>query len=187
VFVVVLIDGDGAKFTEELLQSQDKGGAEAAFRLNKAVREYVAATDPELCEDDTPVVVKIWANLGGLTNALHKDGSVKTRFQMSEFAEHFSRSRAEFDFINVGRGKENADMKMRRMFSFYHNNVQCRKIIFAGCHDAGYNLSMICKRRKVWKRQTSGSSCLRPRQQSRNSDSSAFPSSASTLCSAVHH
>jgi hypothetical protein len=57
---------------------------------------------------------------------------------MSEFAESFSRSRAEFDFVNVGRGKENADSKMRKMFNFYYNNVQCRKIIFAGCHDAGY-------------------------------------------------
>jgi hypothetical protein len=137
-FVAVLIDGDGAKFTEELLQTQEKGGAEAAFQLKEAVREYVGTTDPELCEDDAPIVVKIWANLGGLTSALHKDGSITARFQMSEFAERFSRSRAEFDFVNVGRGKENADSKMRRMFSFYYNNVQCRKIIFAGCHDTGY-------------------------------------------------
>jgi hypothetical protein len=57
---------------------------------------------------------------------------------MSEFAESFSRSRAEFDFINVGRGKENADSKMRKMFNFSYNNVQCRKIIFARCYDAGY-------------------------------------------------
>jgi len=57
---------------------------------------------------------------------------------MSEFAESFSNSRAEFDFVNVGRGKDNADSKMRKMLNFYYNNVQCRKIIFAGCHDTGY-------------------------------------------------
>jgi hypothetical protein len=35
---------------------------------------------------------------------------------MRTFAEQFTNSRAEFDFINVGRGKENADSKMRSEF-----------------------------------------------------------------------
>jgi hypothetical protein len=82
--------------------------------------------------------VNIWANLGGLAKALLHDGSIKVTHQMSEFAEGFSRNRAKFDFVNVARGKENADNKLRRMFNFYYNNIQCRKISFAGCHDTGY-------------------------------------------------
>ena len=35
---------------------------------------------------------------------------------MRTFVEQFSNSRAEFDFINVGRGKENADSNMRNEF-----------------------------------------------------------------------
>lgn len=144
----------------------------------------MGTTDPELCEDDNPIFVKIWANLGGLTSALHKNDSITARIQMSEFAEHFSRSRVEFDFVNVGQGKENAESKVRRMFSSYYNNVQCGSVIFAGCHDTGYIHDL--QEKQGLKRQSSESSFLRPSQQSHSSDNSAFPS-ASTLCSAAHH
>lgn len=136
--MAVLIDGDGAKFTSELLQAREAGGGEAARRLNQAVCHYLKETESELCADDASVVVHVWANLGGLAKALLHDGSINTTDQMSEFAEGFSRNRAEFDFVNVGRGKENADNKLRRMFNFYYNNIQCKKIFFAGCHDTGY-------------------------------------------------
>lgn len=117
----------------------------------------MGTTDPELCEDDTPIFVKIWVNLGGLTSALHKDGSITARIQMSEFAERFSRSRAEFDFVNVGQGKENAESKVRRMLSsYYNNNVQCRSVIFAGCHDTGYIHDL--QEKQGLKRQSSESS-----------------------------
>lgn len=137
-FVAVLIDGDGAKFTDELLQAQENGGAVATCRLKEAVRHYLSKEQPELSEEDTLIVVKIWANLGGLSNALYNNGSIGARDQLFRFAESFSRSQAEFDFVNVGKGKENADGKMRRMCHFYYNNVHGKKIIFAGCHDAGY-------------------------------------------------
>lgn len=66
---------------------------------------------------------------------------------MTRFAEQFTNSSADFDFVNVGRGKENADMKMRKMVKFYFNNVQCKKILFAGCHDTGYlhDVKEICE------------------------------------------
>ncbi|GAB7336106.1 hypothetical protein MBLNU13_g08904t2 [Cladosporium sp. NU13] len=137
-FVAVLVDGDGAKFTSELLQARETGGGEAARRLNQAICHYLKGTEPELYADDASVVVHVWANLGDLAKVLVHDGSMGTTDQMSEFAEGFSRNRAEFNFVNVGRGKENADNKLRRMFNFYYNNIQCRKIFFAGCHDTGY-------------------------------------------------
>jgi hypothetical protein len=182
--VAVLIDGDGAKFTSELLQDRDTGGREAARRLNQAVCHYLKETDPELCVDNASVVVNIWANLGGLAKALLHDGSIKTTDQMSEFAEGFSRSRAEFDFVNVGRGKENADNKLRRVFNFYYNNIQCRKIFFAGCHDTGYIHDLEEKREQ--KSRSGASCCSKLLQQSRNSDSSDFRSPTSTTCFAVN-
>jgi len=136
--VAVLVDGDGAKFTSELLQAREAGGGEAARRLNQAICHYLKGTEPELYADDASVVVHVWANLGGLAKVLVHDGSIGATDHMSEFAEGFSRNRAEFNFVNVGRGKENADNKLRRMFNFYHNNIQCKKIFFAGCHDTGY-------------------------------------------------
>ncbi|KAI7281451.1 hypothetical protein KC340_g18767, partial [Hortaea werneckii] len=137
-FVAVLIDGDGAKFSTELLRAQEPGGREAARRLNQAVRNYLKEIDPEHGTDVTTVVVSVWANLKFLSRALYVDGAISNTNHMMEFAEGFSRSRAEFDFVNVGRGKENADNKLRKMLDFYYNNIQCKKIFFAGCHDTGY-------------------------------------------------
>lgn len=136
--MAVLIDGDGAKFSTELLRAQEPGGREAARRLNQAVRNYLKEIDPEHGTDVTTVVVSVWANLKFLSRALYVDGAISNTNHMMEFAEGFSRSRAEFDFVNVGRGKENADNKLRKMLDFYYNNIQCKKIFFAGCHDTGY-------------------------------------------------
>jgi hypothetical protein len=62
--VAVLIDGDGAKFTSELLQAREAGGGEAAPRLNQAVCYYLKETESELCTDDASVIVHVWANFG---------------------------------------------------------------------------------------------------------------------------
>lgn len=35
---------------------------------------------------------------------------------MRIFAEYFNKSRAEFDMVDVGSGKENADAKMRSKY-----------------------------------------------------------------------
>lgn len=136
--MAVLVDGDGAKFIDELLQFPESGGAEAARRLTDAIRLYLSQTNPKLSEDDTPILVNIRANLADLARVLHNQGSIRATGQMLSFARDFSKTHAEFNFVDVGKGKENADNKMRRMLNFYHNNIQCKKIIFAGCHDTGY-------------------------------------------------
>lgn len=67
-----------------------------------------------------------------LSNVIDRDENVRT------FAEQFTNSRAEVDFVNVGRGKENADSKLRKMLNHYLRNLQCKKIFVAFCHDNGY-------------------------------------------------
>lgn len=99
---------------------------------------YLTKEDPALLDQDFAILVKIWANLRGLEHALHDNGSITTRDQMVSFAIGFNRSRAEFDFVDVGGGKENADSKMRRMLVLHYHNLHCKKIFFAGCHDTGY-------------------------------------------------
>ncbi|KAJ6178640.1 hypothetical protein N7519_009101 [Penicillium mononematosum] len=134
-FIVVLVDGDGAKFLDTLLQSPD-GAVEASRRLTKAVRDYLR--DSPYSSEDVPILVRIYANLNDLARALHKNKVIPFEKDLHRFAEQFTNSRAEFEFINVGPGKENADAKMNRMLNHFHRNFQCKKVFFAACHDKGY-------------------------------------------------
>ncbi|KAF7719258.1 Uncharacterized protein PECH_004814 [Penicillium ucsense] len=134
-FIVVLVDGDGAKFLDTLLQSPD-GAAEASRRLTKAVRTFLQ--DSPYSSEDVPILVRIYANLKDLATALQKNKVIPFEKDLHRFAEQFTNSRAEFEFINVGPGKENADSKMTRMLNHYYRNFQCKKVFFAACHDQGY-------------------------------------------------
>ncbi|KAJ5477009.1 hypothetical protein N7539_007153 [Penicillium diatomitis] len=107
--VVVLVDGDGAKFLDTLLSSPD-GAAEASRRLTKAVRTFLQ--DSPYSSEDVPILVRIYANLKDLATALQKNKVIPFERDLHRFAEQFTNSRAEFEFINVGPGKENADSKM---------------------------------------------------------------------------
>ncbi|CAJ2505347.1 Uu.00g127410.m01.CDS01 [Anthostomella pinea] len=136
-FVVVLIDGDGAKFREEYLRDTIGGAEKAALKLKQAVRDNFRGTS--LGHDDIPILVRVYANLNDLSKSLRMSHVIDYDDDMRLFAEKFTNTRADFDFINVGKGKENADAKMRRMLSHYQNNIQCKKIFLAGCcHDNGY-------------------------------------------------
>ncbi|OTB09539.1 hypothetical protein M426DRAFT_316088 [Hypoxylon sp. CI-4A] len=136
-FVVVLIDGDGAKFADEFLRDPMTGAEKAAVRLKQAVRENLR--DAGIGQDDIPILVRVYANLNDLSKSLRLSRVINYDEDMQIFAERFTNSRADFDFINVGKGKENADSKIRRMLNHYHRNVQCQKIFLAGCcHDNGY-------------------------------------------------
>ncbi|KAJ6088406.1 hypothetical protein N7486_009667 [Penicillium sp. IBT 16267x] len=106
-FIVVLVDGDGAKFLDSMLQSPEDGAAEASRRLTKA-------------------------------DVAHKNKVIAFERDLHRFAERSTNSRAEFEFINVGSGKENADSKMNRTLNHFYRNSQCKKVFFAACHDNGY-------------------------------------------------
>lgn len=136
-YVVVLIDGDGAKFGDEFLRDPIGGAERAAIRLKQAVRENLR--DTGVGQDDIPILARVYANLNDLSKSLRMSRIIEYDEEMRVFAERFTNSRADFDFINVGKGKENADSKIRRMLSHYHKNIQCKKIFLAGCcHDNGY-------------------------------------------------
>lgn len=136
-FVVVLIDGDGAKFADEFLRDPNGGAERAAMKLKQAVRENLR--DTGVGQEDIPIIVRVYANLNDLSKSLRLSRVIDYDDDMRLFAERFTNSRADFDFINVGKGKENADSKIRRMLNHYYRNIQCKRIFLAGCcHDNGY-------------------------------------------------
>ncbi|KAH9907499.1 hypothetical protein F4778DRAFT_544149 [Xylariomycetidae sp. FL2044] len=142
-YVVVLIDGDGAKFADEFLRDGARGAERAAIRLKQAVLDHLR--DTGAVHDDVRLLVRVYANLNDLAKSLRMSHVINFDDDMRLFAESFTNSRADFDFVNVGKGKENADSKMRRMLNHYFYNFQCQKVFLAGCcHDNGYLHDLRC-------------------------------------------
>ncbi|UNI13867.1 hypothetical protein JDV02_000564 [Purpureocillium takamizusanense] len=135
-YVAVLVDGDGAKFRDSLLRDPAHGSVEAAQLLKQQIVDYLRNDTP--LGDDVHIFVRIFANVKGLARALRISGVINQDEDMYNFAENLTNSRAEFDFVNVGHGKENADSKLRRMLNYYHKDIRCKKIFFVACHDGGY-------------------------------------------------
>ncbi|KAI1434732.1 hypothetical protein GGR50DRAFT_381321 [Xylaria sp. CBS 124048] len=130
-FVVVLIDGDGAKFRDDFLRDPRQGAAKAAWKLKEAIKE--AGVDHSM-----PILVRVYANVNDLAKSLRISGVIDFDENLQTFAEQFTNTHADFDFINVGKGKENTDSKIRRLLDHYYMNAQCHKIFIACCHDNGY-------------------------------------------------
>lgn len=108
------MDGDGCKFQDNLLTDPVPGAETAAQRLTQEVKDYLKNTNPGAV--DFPILVRVFANLNGLAKILQANKVINVDNEMRIFAEQFTLSRAEFDFINVGYGKENADSKIRSKF-----------------------------------------------------------------------
>jgi hypothetical protein len=85
------------------------------------------------------VMVRVYANVAGLSKALAKTGLVGGESRsLSPFIASFNRSYGLTEFIDAGELKENADFKLRALLRLYADNTQCKHIYFAACHDVGY-------------------------------------------------
>ena len=134
-FVLVLIDGDGYVFDDDLVSGGVEGGQRAATLLNETVKSSLRSRGLENCR----IMVRVYANLSGLSKALSKvklAGPEKR--SLTPFVASFNRSNDLFDFVDAGDLKENADFKIRALLRQFVENAQCRHIYFAGCHDVGY-------------------------------------------------
>ncbi|KAH8905701.1 hypothetical protein BR93DRAFT_959417 [Coniochaeta sp. PMI_546] len=144
-FVLVLVDGDGYIFNEDLMgkatdgdssaERLARGGTNAARLLNDAVKASLRRKGLEHCH----VMVRIYANVAGLSKALSKAGLVGAeKRSFAPFIASFNRSSGLSDFVDAGELKENTDFKLRALLQLYAENAQCKHIYFAACHDVGY-------------------------------------------------
>jgi hypothetical protein len=112
-----------------------EGGARAAKLLNDTVKASQRRKGLEHCE----TMVRVYANVAGLSKALSKANLVGAdKRSLAPFIANFNRSYGLTDFVDAGEFKENADFKLREMLRLYAENAQCKHIYFAACHDAGY-------------------------------------------------
>lgn len=111
-FVLALIDGDGAVFTEALLRAGADGGSDAAHKLHSEIRNHILDVY-EGSAGSWSIMVHIYANLEGLSRKLASVGIIKSPQELHVFARAFSLHQPLFNFIDVGSGKERADHKIK--------------------------------------------------------------------------
>ncbi|KAM0426461.1 hypothetical protein ACHAPT_008152 [Fusarium lateritium] len=134
-FALVVIDGDGYIFDEHFVSTGEEGGSRAAKQLIDSVKSSLHRKGLESCE----VMVRVYANLVGLSKSLCKNGLCGAeKRSLSSFVAGFNRSYGLADFIDAGELKENADFKLKAILRLYADNAQCKHIYFAACHDVGY-------------------------------------------------
>ncbi|KAJ4306696.1 hypothetical protein N0V88_000060 [Collariella sp. IMI 366227] len=132
-YVIVLVDGDGLLFKGDFIRQGIEGGKKAAYALRTAILEQCGAHAV-----GTEVIAKVYANLAGLCKAMRHDGSLKNESDLKDFTLGFTQAKASFDFIDVGRGKERADNKIKETTKWHLRNADCKQVILGISHDAGY-------------------------------------------------
>ncbi|TQV90301.1 hypothetical protein IF1G_11060 [Cordyceps javanica] len=113
--IVALIDADadGYVFHDDYITMAEKGGENAADSLLAALQQFVR--DMAGIPSGIDILVRAYANVGGLGKALERGKRVNDVGQFRAFTKGFSNRQAFFDFIDVGSGKERADFKVREL------------------------------------------------------------------------
>ncbi|KAF2724698.1 hypothetical protein K431DRAFT_281647 [Polychaeton citri CBS 116435] len=134
-FVLVLVDGDGYTFHDDLVSRGSEGGAQAARRLQNAVRQGLHAQNLQGCR----IVTRIYCNVAVISKALAKAklcGPEKR--SLAPFVASFNQSETLSDFVDVGDSIGSVKSKVGALLQLYADNPQCKHIFFAGCHDPDY-------------------------------------------------
>jgi hypothetical protein len=108
---MVLIDGDGMIFNNELLRLGEEGGRKAATQVKANISRFLR-TEKEGCPSEFKVVARVYANVRGLSETLVRAGILSSSLIFEEFVRGFTRGDALCDFIDVGAGKDRADLKI---------------------------------------------------------------------------
>lgn len=137
-FVVMIIDGDGAKFRDDLFRKGDHGGGYAAQELKKQIRAHLQSKYPDVSIDSWNIIVQFYANMDGLAKTLASRRILADRSDLQMFASGFGRANSLFSFVDVGYGKDKADHKCREMLKVMLHVSSCRHVFFGPCRDNGY-------------------------------------------------
>lgn len=99
------------QFNDQLIARGESGGEEAADTLLAVLQQFVRSLPDGIM--GVEIMVKAFANLSGLSSALHRDKRLRDKDQLRAFAAGFSSRQRFFDFVDVGSGKERADFKVQ--------------------------------------------------------------------------
>ncbi|KKY29782.1 putative c-x8-c-x5-c-x3-h type zinc finger protein [Diaporthe ampelina] len=137
-FVVMIIDGDGAKFRDDYFRAGDNGGGQAAQQLKTQIKLQLQENYPDTSTDNWNIMVFFYANMDGLGKALAARRILDTWTDLQKFASGFGRANSLFSFVDVGYGKDKADHKCQAMLKQMLHATSCRHVFFGPCRDNGY-------------------------------------------------
>ncbi|WPB00610.1 uncharacterized protein RHO25_005230 [Cercospora beticola] len=135
-FIMVLIDGNGMIFNNELLQLGENGGRKAARQLKESVTRMLASHP--YCPPESRIDVKVYANVKSLGRTLVSAGILSSQSVFEDFVTGFNRGDETCDFIDIGSGKDVTDMKLNANFRQFFHDYQCRQVVFGCSHDNRY-------------------------------------------------
>ncbi|KAF2116207.1 hypothetical protein BDV96DRAFT_573557 [Lophiotrema nucula] len=140
-YVLVLIDGNGYIFNDELVKEKEEGGMRAARMLNDAVEKHLRDSIPDLRSHR--VVVRIYADLTTVSKNLAKSKLVGLeKRSLAAFTAGFTRAINLFDFVDA-LDEEGTKFKIREMFKLAADDSACTHILYAACHDNSYLSLMV--------------------------------------------
>ncbi|KAL6703536.1 hypothetical protein ACN47E_009561 [Coniothyrium glycines] len=136
-FVTILIDGDGMVFVNEFLREGEQGGRRAASALYDAVQNFIEKDTMDI-PLESRLICRIYANIRGLSEVLVRIGVIPAVSVFDDFVRGFAAAKPLFEFIDVGPGKDRADVKIIESFKIFSHDYHCRRVLFGGSHDNGY-------------------------------------------------
>jgi len=129
--VAVLIPAEGVIFLPDLISQGRDGGQAAATKLVESIRrEFQSKFQLDL--DHMHLWVHVFYNKRGLTSAIGKAGHSAAMQKLEDFVHGFNRAADRFVMVDVGPGKEAADVKIKVMLEDNIRLPQTCKILFGG-------------------------------------------------------
>lgn len=111
-YVLVVIDADGYHFPR--MNEGERGGRHVADTFIAVVKKHMKSLGKDFEQCD--VVVETYANTEGLGQALIARGQLRSIEDLRLFWNGFVCRQRMFAHVDVGRGKEHADQRIRGMF-----------------------------------------------------------------------
>ena len=139
-YALVLLDGDGYIFNEDLIRQGLKGGEIAATRLRSELHKYFDANNFK-GQRGWRLVVFNFASIDGLAHKMEKFGRILESKSLRQFTAGLNQSNALINVVDVGqRCKEVTDFKIRAFFDLFAPviNLRCRHVVLGCSHDKGY-------------------------------------------------
>jgi len=102
------VSSRGLQFQEAWVSLGIEGGKKAAYALRAEVAKQCGDH-----ADSVEIVAKVCCNLSGLGKAMRRHGCLDSEITLKDFTLGFTQAMAQFDFVDVGHGKERADSKIK--------------------------------------------------------------------------
>lgn len=135
-YVVLLVDGNGYIFNDELIEAKENGGMRAARELNKVVEHFIQENLPTVPQ--SRIIVRVFCDLTNLSRLLAKfklTGMEKR--SLSSFAAGFTRALPFIDFVDA-MDAEGTRFKIKEAFKMAVEDSACAHILYAACVDSQY-------------------------------------------------